>query len=230
MSTAEALKAARTVGIRIEIDGDDLVLEASAAPPPGVLDLLSRHKAGIVTLLRPADDSWSAEDWQVFFDERAGIAEFDGGLSRGHAEAHAFACCAVEWLNRNPMRSPPGCCLGCGCGDQAHLLVELATTFVLAPERADRPGTTSFAFLKNSSSASGISEVSMSSSAIAAISASRFFEIGIEVFPFIPGRFARADDPCGPIPIRMDNAGYHYPTYETVAPLSHFALVPFVFK
>jgi hypothetical protein len=90
MSTAEALKAARAVGIRIEIDGDDLVLEASAAPPPSVLDLLSRHKAGIVTLLRPADDSWSAEDWQVFFDERAGIAEFDGGLSRGHAEAHAF--------------------------------------------------------------------------------------------------------------------------------------------
>jgi hypothetical protein len=121
MSTAEALKAARAVGIRIEIDGDDLVLEASTAPPPGVLDLLSRHKAGIVTLLRPADDSWSAEDWQVFFDERAGIAEFDGGLSRCHAEAHAFACCAVEWLNRNPMRSPPGCCLGCGCGDQAHV-------------------------------------------------------------------------------------------------------------
>jgi hypothetical protein len=120
VSAAEVLKAARAVGIRIEIDGDDLVLEASAAPPPGVLDLLSRHKAGIVTLLRPADDSWSAEDWQVFFDERAGIAEFDGGLSRGHAEAHAFACCAVEWLNRNPMRSPPGCCLGCGCGDQAH--------------------------------------------------------------------------------------------------------------
>src|ERR1700736_2472952 len=112
----------------------------------------------------------------------------------------------------------------------ANLLVELAAPCVLAPERADRPGTVSFAFLKNSSSASGISEVSMSSSAIAAISASRFFEIGIEVFPFIPGRFARADDPCGPIPIRMDNAGYHYPTNETVAPLSHFALVPFVFK
>jgi hypothetical protein len=105
MSAAEALEAARAVGIRVEIDGDDLVLEAPTAPPPGVLDLLSRHKAGIVMLLRLADDGWSAEDWQVFFDERAGIAEFDGGLSRRQAEARAFACCAVEWLNRNPMRS-----------------------------------------------------------------------------------------------------------------------------
>ena len=100
MSVAEALRAAHAAGIRVEIDGDDLVLEASAAPPSAVLDLLSRHKAGIVTLLRSADDGWSAEDWRVFFDERAGIAEFDGGLPRLQAEAYAFACCATEWLNR----------------------------------------------------------------------------------------------------------------------------------
>jgi hypothetical protein len=119
MSAAEALKAALAVGIRVGVDGDDLMLEASA-PPPAVLDLLSRHKAGIDTLLRPADDGWSAEDWHVFFDERAGIAEFDGGLPRGQAEARAFARCAEEWLNRNPVRSPPGRCLGFGRGDQAH--------------------------------------------------------------------------------------------------------------
>jgi hypothetical protein len=50
------------------------------------------------------------------------------------------------------------------------------------------------------------------------------------VFPFIPGRFARADDPYGAIPFRMDDAGYYNATNETVAPLSDFALVPFVFK
>ena len=120
MSAAEALKAARAAGVRVGIDGDDLVLEAMAPPPSALLDLLSRHKAGIVMLLRPADEGWSAEDWQIFFHERAGIAEFDGGLSRGQAEACAFACCAVEWLNRHPMRSPPGGCLSCDCGDQAH--------------------------------------------------------------------------------------------------------------
>ena len=32
--------------------------------------------------------------------ERAGIAEFDGGLPRPEAEALAFECCVVEWLNR----------------------------------------------------------------------------------------------------------------------------------
>jgi hypothetical protein len=67
MSAAEALKAARAAGIRVGIDGDDLMLEASAPPPPAVLDLLSRHKAGIVALLRPAEDSWSAKNSRGFF-------------------------------------------------------------------------------------------------------------------------------------------------------------------
>jgi hypothetical protein len=120
VNAAEALKAARAAGISVGIDGDDLMLEASAPPQPALLDLLSRHKAGIVTLLHLTDEGWSVEDWQVFFDERAGIAEFDGGLSRGQAEARAFDHCVVEWLNRNPKRSPPGRCLGCGCGDQVH--------------------------------------------------------------------------------------------------------------
>ena len=120
MSAAEALKAARAAGIQLGIDGDDLVLEASAPPPPAVIDLLSRHKAEIVALLRPAEDGWSAEDWQVFFEERAGIVEFDGGLPRAEAEAQAFACCVVEWLNRNPERSPAGRCLGCGDREHAH--------------------------------------------------------------------------------------------------------------
>ena len=63
------------------------MLSAASAPPAAVLDALSRHKAEIVALLRPGRDGWSAEDWQVFFDERAGIAEFDGGLPRAEAEA-----------------------------------------------------------------------------------------------------------------------------------------------
>src|SRR5262249_44224326 len=108
MSAAEALKAARAVGIHLEVDGEDLVLEAASEPPAVVLDELSQHKAEIVAVLRPGRDG--AEDWQVFFDERAGIIEFDGGLSHAEAEAKAFDCCVVEWLNRNPAPSPPGRC------------------------------------------------------------------------------------------------------------------------
>ena len=82
MSAAEALKAARAAGVELRLDGDDLVLEAAAPPPPVILNLLARHKSEIVALLRPGRDGWSGEDWQVFFEERAGIAEFDGGLPR----------------------------------------------------------------------------------------------------------------------------------------------------
>lgn len=117
MSAAQALKAARGAGIDLALDGDALVLAAATAPPPAVLDLLAAHKAGIVALLRPANDGWSGEDWLAFFDERAGIAEFDGGLPRASAEARAFACCVAEWLNRNPVRSPPSCCLACGADE-----------------------------------------------------------------------------------------------------------------
>ena len=120
MSAADAIKTARAAGIDLGIDGDDLVLNATVPPPPAVLDLLSRHKVAIVTLLRPAKDGWSADDWRVFFDERAGIAEFDGGLPRDQAEARAFACCVAEWLNHHPVRSPQGRCLGCGGGEHAH--------------------------------------------------------------------------------------------------------------
>jgi hypothetical protein len=64
----------------------DLVLQASAPPPRTVIDLLSRHKTKVLSLLRPADDGWSAQDWQNLFDERAGVAEFDSGLPRAQAK------------------------------------------------------------------------------------------------------------------------------------------------
>ncbi len=116
MTAAEALRTARAAGVEIALDGDDLVLEASSPPPEPVLEALSRNKAGIVALLRPGGDGWSAEDWQVYFDERAGIAEFDGVLPRLAAEAQAFACCVSEGMNRHPATSSPERCLACGGG------------------------------------------------------------------------------------------------------------------
>jgi hypothetical protein len=66
---------------------------------------------------KPDCGNWDEEDWRAFFDERAAMAEFDGGQSREEAEALAHACCVAEWLNRNPVRSSSSHCLQCGCGE-----------------------------------------------------------------------------------------------------------------
>ena len=51
MSAVQALKAARAAGVHLGIDGEDLVLQATAPPPIAVVEALSRHKADIVALL-----------------------------------------------------------------------------------------------------------------------------------------------------------------------------------
>jgi hypothetical protein len=120
MSAVEALRAAHVAGIQLSVDGEDLVLTASVPPPGAVINLLACLKTEVLALLRPTEDGWSAEDWHVFFDERAGMVEFDAGLPRAEAEAQAFACCVTEWLNHNPAYSPAGQCLGCGNPEYAH--------------------------------------------------------------------------------------------------------------
>lgn len=120
MSAADAFAAARTAGPDLHVDGQDLVLNAAAPPPPTVLDLLAKHKAGVIAILRAQAEGWPADEWRAFFDERAAIAEFDGGLSRQDAEALAYSCCVTEWLNRHPVRSSPDRCLWCGLAEGSH--------------------------------------------------------------------------------------------------------------
>jgi hypothetical protein len=48
---------------------------------------------GIIALLTPGSDGWSPDDWWSFYEERAAIAEQDGGMSRDKAEAQAYGCC-----------------------------------------------------------------------------------------------------------------------------------------
>ena len=120
MTAAEALRAARAAGVDIRLDGDDLVLEAPSPPSESVLDALSRNKTEIVALLRRGNDCRSPEDWQISLDERAGIAEFDGGLPPSEAEMLGYSCCLFKWPNRNPLPSPHGGCLDRGTKEQAH--------------------------------------------------------------------------------------------------------------
>lgn len=118
MSAYSVLGLAHRAGLRVQLEGDDLELAAPSKPPAVVLHLLTRHKAGIIALLRSCSNGWSAEDWHAYFDERTGIAEYDGKLSRQLAEARAFACCVVKWRELNLQHSPPGCCVSCGEGEQ----------------------------------------------------------------------------------------------------------------
>ncbi len=67
MSALDTLRAARAAGIQLSLDGNDLVMEAPAPPPPAVVAALKQNKAEIVTLLRVAmrpqgcpDDEWLA--------------------------------------------------------------------------------------------------------------------------------------------------------------------------
>jgi hypothetical protein len=114
MTAADALHAAQAANIHVGLEGSDLVLRAPGPPPAAVLEALKRYKPGIVALLRRARSNWTAADWEAFFHERAGMAEFDGGLGRRQAEELAFEHCIVEWLMRHSVRSNPGTCLWCG--------------------------------------------------------------------------------------------------------------------
>jgi hypothetical protein len=117
MNAFKALDAARAAGIELRVDGIDLVLSAADDLPAGVIDMLRRHKRSIVALLQPGQP-WKTPDWQAYFEERAAIAEFDGGLSRPEAEVRAFECCVNEWLCRMVTISALERCPICGDGDR----------------------------------------------------------------------------------------------------------------
>lgn len=55
------------------------------------------------------------EYWQTFYEERAAIREYDGGLSRPDAEAGALQDAIAHWLARNPLTPgvPEDGCMHC---------------------------------------------------------------------------------------------------------------------
>ena len=91
------------------------VFEGAREPVPLSHALETGTVGQAVASSAPKCSTWGAEDWQAHFDERAGIAEHDGGLSRADAERQAYECCVMEWLWRNPPpASGPGSCAHCG--------------------------------------------------------------------------------------------------------------------
>ena len=55
MTVDDALAVARSHGVRVTLDGNDLALEADAPPPPGLLAILGRGKWDIIAALRQRD-------------------------------------------------------------------------------------------------------------------------------------------------------------------------------
>lgn len=88
MTAAAIIASALASGVRVKLDGDRLVLSAANQPDDRLLEELRRKKPEIVEYLC-GFSAWRDEDWQALFDERAGIVEFDGGMSRSEAEAAA---------------------------------------------------------------------------------------------------------------------------------------------
>ncbi len=123
MRALDVIQAAHDADLTLAVDGDALVLEADGPPPTALLDLLAEHKSAVLSMLRPDAAGWTVEDWRTFFDERAGIAEFNAELGRDEAEVRAFECCVVEWLNRHPQHSLPGRCAWCGKPDRKEHVV-----------------------------------------------------------------------------------------------------------
>jgi hypothetical protein len=117
-STRAVLEDARQQGLRIEVQGNCLKLRARKKPSDDLLRALRQHKPELLRLLArkaappegpiatskamPSPADWDSEDWQAYFDERAGIAQYDGGFSRVQAELCAFEDSVDHWLAMHP--------------------------------------------------------------------------------------------------------------------------------
>ena len=97
-----ALAAVRAAGGDVVLTDGRLRLVASSPLPAEVVEQVTAAKSDLLALLSNASSGWDATDWHAFYDERAGIAEFDGGLSRPEAEARAWECSVAHWINMTP--------------------------------------------------------------------------------------------------------------------------------
>ena len=112
MTVTEALQLARSQGVEVTLDGDDLVLKAEAAPPPGLLAILGRGKWDIVAALRlrEAEERRSVVQWvsNNFASSPPGVCAHCGDGERaedpfvllfvGNDRGEVHASCHPAWL------------------------------------------------------------------------------------------------------------------------------------
>jgi hypothetical protein len=122
VSVRAALADLRRRGVELRLEGGDLIVTDADLLSDAEIARLRTMKAELIAALRESD-ARESEDWGTYFDERAGIAEFYGGVSRAEAEGMAFESCIVRWLGVHPDRSPPERCAYCGGGDRRENLL-----------------------------------------------------------------------------------------------------------
>src|SRR5262249_50306717 len=111
-SAATLIEELSGAGIAVSRIGGQLVLDG---PADRVTDALIEKVRAWQSDILNALKEWDLADWQAFFDEWAGIAQYEGCCSRQEAEAIAFDNCVHHWLVMNP---PDACsqqtCAYCG--------------------------------------------------------------------------------------------------------------------
>ena len=81
----DLLRTAWRKGLNVFARGDQLVIQGPASSDQAFLLVLMAHKAALLPIVTLADEA--EREW---FEERAAIAEFDGGLNRANAERQAW--------------------------------------------------------------------------------------------------------------------------------------------
>ncbi len=109
-------------GVVLEVRGGRLVVEGPSQPLTDTcVERLRALKGELIRILDLSGTArWDADDYQAFFDERAGVLEFEAGLACVEAERRAFSEIAQQWLSQNPAPAtfPRGGCVHCLDDDQ----------------------------------------------------------------------------------------------------------------
>ena len=115
MNQAAALvRRVEDAGGCVLVDGDRVRVKAPEPLPDALMIEMRAAKAEIVRLFQ--------SQWVDRYEERAGILEFDAGLTRTEAEARAWEFMMVEWQNENPPKNlGPNACSQCGQGGEVLL-------------------------------------------------------------------------------------------------------------
>jgi hypothetical protein len=128
VTVTEALELARSQGVEVTLDGDDLVLEAQAAPAPGLLAILGRGKWDIVAALRlrEAEERRRIVQWvnDHFASSPPGVCAHCGDGPRpddpfvllfvGNDRGEVHASCHSAWIAQQEAQARSALRLGIG--------------------------------------------------------------------------------------------------------------------